>query len=56
MRVQKHYVCEKDHIWNPSTSSCKNGIYLESIIDKSVTTCVEIVDAEETKIIPKNII
>ena len=30
---KKHHVCEKDHIWNPATSSCKNGKYLASIID-----------------------
>ena len=31
--VKKHYVCEKDYIWNPSTCSCENGKYLASIID-----------------------
>ena len=31
--VKKHYVCEKDYIWNPSTCSCENRKYLASIID-----------------------
>ena len=49
---KKHHKCEKD----PAACSCENGKYLASIIDNSVITCDEIIDAEETKIIPKNII
>ena len=30
-------------MWNPATSSCKNGRYLGSIIDDSVITCDEII-------------
>ena len=56
----KRHVCEKDYIWNPSTCSCENGKYLASIMDDSVITCDEIIDAEaksndqETKTIPTN--
>ena len=61
---KKHQICEKDYIWNHATCSCKSGKYLASIIDDSVITCDEILDAdaeakskdEETKTIPKNII
>ena len=36
--------------------SCfKNGKYLASIIDNSVITCDEIIDAEEKEIIPTNV-
>ena len=38
-----------DYIWNPSTCSCKDSKYLESIINTSVITCDEIIDAEEKK-------
>ena len=59
---KKHHICKKDYIWNPATCSCKNGKYLASIIDNSVITCDQIIDAdgetksydEETKTIPKN--
>ena len=37
-------------IWNPATCSCKNGKYVESIIDDSVIMCDGIM--EETKTIP----
>ena len=56
---KKHHICEKDYIWNPSTCSCKNEKYLANIIDNSVITCDELIDAdgepynEETKTIPK---
>ena len=53
---KKHHICEKDYIWNPATCSYKNGKYLASIIDDSMITCDEIIDAKETKSIPKNII
>ena len=45
---KKHHICEKDHIWNPASCSCKNDKYLASIIDDSVITCDEIIDAKET--------
>ena len=42
------YVKKKNYIWNPTTCSCENGKYLASIIDNSVITCDEIIDAEAT--------
>ena len=62
-KCKKHHLCEKDYIWNPATGSCENGKYLASIIDDSVITCDEIIDAdmetksheEETKTNTKNI-
>ena len=44
--VEKHYICEKDYIWNPATCSYKKSKYFASIIDDSVITCDEIIDAE----------
>ena len=44
-------------IWNPATSSCKNGKYLASIIGNSVITRVEIIVKsykEETETILTN--
>ena len=32
--------------WNSATCSCKNGKYLASIIDDSVVTCDETIDAD----------
>ena len=58
--MQKHHIWEKDYFWNPSTCSSKNGKYLASIMDDSVITCDEIIDAEtkskdeKTKAIPIN--
>ena len=55
---KKHNICEKDYIWNPAVCNCKNSKYLASIMDESVITCDEIIDAEaksyskETKTIP----
>ena len=43
---KKHHICEKDYFWNPATCSCKNGKYLANIIDNSVITCDEVIDAE----------
>ena len=34
--LEKHHVCKKDYIWNPTTSSYENGKYLASIIDDSM--------------------
>ena len=50
----KTNICEKDYTWNPATFSCKNGKYLASIIDSSVITCDEIIDAVETKTVTTN--
>ena len=53
VKIQKKHVCKKDYIWNPATCSCKNGKYLEIIIDDSVVTCGEVI--EEEKSIPTNL-
>ena len=55
----KKHICKKDYTWYPATCSSKNEKYLPSIIDDSVITCYELIDAnaksykEETKPIPK---
>ena len=56
VRVQKHLIYGKYYIWNPATCSWKNDRYVASIIDNSVITHDDIIDAEETKTIPKNMI
>ena len=48
-QCRKHHICEKDYIWNLATCSCKNRDYLASIIDDSVITCDETIDAEVNK-------
>ena len=45
-------MCEKDYIWNPAIRSCKNGIYLASIIVDSVIKCDEVI--KETKTVRTN--
>ena len=46
VNIQKNIKCEKkNYIWNPAACSCENGKYLESIIDDSVITCDEIINA-----------
>ena len=56
----KKHICEMDYIWNTATCSCKNGRYFTSIIDNSVITLDETIDAEaklnneETKTVPAN--
>ena len=35
-----------DYIWNPASFSCENDNYLTSIIDNSVITCDEIIEAD----------
>ena len=52
----KKHIYEKDYIWNPATCSCKNGKYIASIIDNSVITWDEIIDARvETKTVTTNL-
>ena len=46
--AKKHDVCEESSTWNPSTCTCENGKYLKSIIDDSVITCDEIIEAKKT--------
>ena len=49
VKIQKNIICaKKNHIWNPATCSCKNGKYVESIIDDSVVICDEIKKEAET--------
>ena len=48
---KKHYICEKDDIWNSAACSC-NGKYLASIVDDSVITRDAII--EEIKTVPTN--
>ena len=51
---KKHQICEKDHIQNPATFTCKNVQYLASIVDDSVITCDEVIDKERTKTVTTN--
>ena len=51
--LKQHHVCEKDYIWNPATCSCENGNYLANIVNDSVTTCDEIIDAATA--VPTNV-
>ena len=46
---KRHHICEKYYIWYSATCNRENGKYLVSIIDNSVITCDEIIDAVETK-------
>ena len=45
--LQKHHVCGKDYIWSPSTSTCENGKYLESIIGDSIVICDGIIEVKK---------
>ena len=36
---------EKNYIWNPATSNCKNGKQLASIMDDSRIMCDEIIES-----------
>ena len=40
---KKHYISEKDSVWNPATSNCKIGNYFASIIDYSTIFCDEVI-------------
>ena len=57
---KKDRVSKKDYIWNIALQSRENDKHLASIIDDSVITCDEIIDAEansydeETKIVTTN--
>ena len=57
VKIKKSIVYpKKDHIWNPTTYSRKNGKYLTSIIDDSVITYDEIINrakAAKTKTVLK---
>ena len=50
-------MCGKDYIWYPSTCTCECGKYFKSIIDYSVVTCDEVIDAawsDSTNTVPIN--
>ena len=49
----KYRTCEKDHIWNPATCSCKNCKYLSSTNNDLAITCDEIINLE-IKTTPRN--
>ena len=42
---RKRRVCEKDHVWNPSTCNWENGKYLASIIDDAAIMCDEVIES-----------
>ena len=42
---EKSQVCEKEHIWNPSTCSCKNENYLASAMGDSEIMCDEMIES-----------
>ena len=46
--LKEHNVCEKDYIWNPARCSCENDRYLANIIDDSVITCDENLNAVDS--------
>ena len=48
--LKEHQVSTKDYICNPAAFSCKNGKYVEGIIDDSVIVCDEVI--KETKAVP----
>ena len=58
---KKRHLCKKYYIWNPATCICGNVNYLASIMDDSVITGDEIIDAEtkwndeEAKTAPTNL-
>ena len=45
---KRHYIREKDYIWDHATCSCKNCKYLASNTDDSVVTCDEIIEVTKT--------
>ena len=45
---KENYVCKKDYIWNNATCNCENGKYLASIVENSVITCDQIIEATKT--------
>ena len=49
VKTQKSITCAKYiYIWNPATCGCKNDKYEGRIIDVSIITCGEIIDATKT--------
>ena len=52
---QKHHICEKDYVRNPTTYNCENGKCLSSIMDNSAIICDKIINIKETNLNEKNI-
>ena len=50
---KKCRMCKKDYRWNPSKCICKNGKYLQTIVDDSKTVCDEIIYVVD--IVPANV-
>ena len=40
---ERHHICDKDYIWNPTTCICENRKYLASIKGDSMIKCDEII-------------
>ena len=40
---ERHHICDKDYIWNPTTCICENRKYLASIKGDSMIKCYEII-------------
>ena len=54
-KTELNMMCAKKvHIRNPRTCTCENGRYLENIINDSVVTCDEIIDALRSELINFN--
>ena len=53
---EKHHICEKESVSNPSTYIFENGKYLASTMDDSVISCDEAIEShdEERKTSPIN--
>ena len=53
---KKHYICEKDYIWNPATCNCENVKYLANIMVDSTIICDEFIKSkdEEIQTVPTN--
>ena len=44
VKIQMNIMCAREYISNPAASTCKNGKYLVSHINNSVSRCVEIIN------------
>ena len=45
---KKYLTCQKDYSWNPSICICEISRYLKSIVDDSVTVCIEIINVTDS--------
>ena len=48
VEVKKYLTCQKDYSWNPSICICEISRYLKSIVDESVTVCIEIINVTDS--------